>query len=127
MFRKQQDILRKRREGGGYISEEDKAETQKRRLEVSAEERLLKEVQQGKEGVDGLEMWKKLRDEGKIKTATSGLERDEGSARLGSEGLFAERVDAKLPYIDSGYIPEGVEEKNGGDFFGGLAKIFGKK
>jgi len=126
-FRKQQEILRKRRENGGFISEEETAEIQKRRLEVSSEERMLREVQQGKEGADGLDKWKQLRDEGKIKTASSGLVRDEDSSRLGSEGLFAERIDAKLPYIDSGYVPEGEEEKDGGDFFGGLAKMFGKK
>ena len=37
---------------------------------------------------------------------------------MGSEGLFEERVDEKLPYIDQGYVDEDA------DFFG---KLFGKK
>lgn len=40
-----------------------------------------------------------------VRTATSGLKRDEESGRLGSEGLFAERIDERLPYIVSAACP----------------------
>jgi len=127
-WREQQEILRKRRENFGYLSDEEKVAIRERRAKVGAEEKYLSKVQEGNDaGVDNLEAWKKLREEGKIKTANSGLVRDEDSSRLGSEGLFAERIDAKLPYIESGYVPEDTEEKGSGEPFGDLSKIFGKK
>ena len=121
-FERQKEILRKRRENQGFIGEEEKAEISKRRQGAMAESRILKSIQQN-DGADNLEAWKKLKEEGAITTSTSGMVRDEGSSRLGSAGLFAERADEKLPYIDSGYVAEGTEE--GGGFFGGIAKLFG--
>ena len=60
----------------------------------------------------------KLKEEGKVKASEQ--ERDADSARLGSEGLIAERIDEKLPYIDSGYVDESQP-----DIMGGLKKLFG--
>lgn len=86
---------------------------------VQEEAKALKEVQSGGGGTDQLEKWKELRESGKIKTASKGLNRDEGSSRLGSEGLFAERVDERLPYIDQGYVAEEEDiMKKVSDFFG---------
>ena len=39
---------------------------------------------------------------------------------LGFEGLIAERIDEKLPYIDDGYVDESVP-----DVMEGLKKLFG--
>jgi len=47
-------------------------------------------------------------------------ERDKDSARMGSDGLIAERIDTKLPYIDDGYVDESAP-----DLMGGLKKLFG--
>ena len=69
---------------------------------MGEEEEALKKIQQ----TGDLEAWKAGRDSGAIKTATSGLKRDADSARLGSAGLFAERADAKLPFIDTGFVAE---------------------
>mmetsp|Transcript_7626 Transcript_7626/g.12701 ORF Transcript_7626/g.12701 Transcript_7626/m.12701 type:complete len:187 (-) Transcript_7626:240-800(-) len=116
----QQEIIRKRKESSGFLSDEDQLEISERRRIVNTEAKALKSVQNG-EGADTLEEWKRLREEGVIKTASSGLVRDTDSGRLGSEGLFVERADEKLPYIDSGYVSE--EE----DFMGGIAKMLGFK
>lgn len=121
-WREQQEILRKRRENLGFLSEEDEEAIRERRLKANAESKALKSIQTA-DGGDPLEEWKRLRDEGVISTATKGMERDEGSRRLGSEGLLSERTDEKLPYIDSGYVAEDA------DIMGGIAKAFrfGKK
>ena len=42
------------------------------------------------------------------------------SSRFGSDGLIGERIDEKLPYIDSGYVDESSP-----DLMGGLKKLFG--
>ena len=65
----------------------------------------MKAIQQSREA-DNLDQWKSARDSGAIKTASSGLKRDADSSRMGSAGLFAERADAKMPYIDRGYVQE---------------------
>ena len=100
-------------------------EISNRRQEIKKESQALNDLQKSNADGDTVAEWKRLRAEGTIRTATSGLERDKDSSRLGSEGLFAERIDERLPYIDSGYVPEDAEESSG-DFLGGLAKsIFG--
>jgi len=104
----QKAILDSRKATGGFISDEEEEAIRQRRQSVGQEASVLKEIQAA-EGADNLEAWKAARDEGKIKTATSGLERDEGSSRMGSDGLFAERVDERLPYIDRGYVDEGSD------------------
>lgn len=121
-LREQQRILAKRRQTGGFISAEEEEEIAERRKRVGQEAQLLKEVQSGGDGKDRLADWKKLRDSGKIRTSTKGLERDKGSSRLGSEGLFAERVDERLPYIDQGYVPE---EEEGEDLASKIKGFFG--
>lgn len=49
-------------------------------------------------------------------------ERDADSSRLGSDGLIAERIDEKLPYIDDGYVDDSAP-----DLMKGLGKLFGGK
>ena len=118
-YREQQAMLAERRKTGGGLSKEKELEIARRRSNtVSAGERKLRELQTRAGGKDVTEEWMRLRDSGAIKTAAKGLTRDKGSARMGSEGLFEERVDEKLPYIDQGYVDEDA------DFFG---KLFGKK
>ena len=118
-YREQQAMLAERRKTGGGLSKEKELEIARRRSNtVSAGERKLRELQTRAGGKDVTEEWMRLRDSGEIKTAAKGLTRDKGSSRMGSEGLFEERVDEKLPYIDQGYVDEDA------DFFG---KLFGKK
>ena len=76
---------------------------------------------QNSEGADTLDEWKKLKDEGKVLSSDE-MERDAQSARMGSEGLIAERIDENLPYIDQGYVGEDQP-----DFMAQLGKLFGKK
>ena len=118
-YQVQQEILRKRRENDGFLSDEALDEIEKRRRDASKESSVLRKLQNKENGADVLDEWKKLRADGTITTATKGLIRDKGSSRLGSEGLFAERIDEKLPYIDTGY----VDEKS--DFMANLSKLFG--
>jgi len=105
MMREQQAILANRRASGGFITEAQEEEIRQRRAKVGEEEDRLKAIQQSREK-DNLEQWKSARDSGAIKTASSGLKRDADSSRMGSAGLFAERADAKMPYIDRGYVQE---------------------
>uniref|UniRef100_A0A7S2LQ95 Uncharacterized protein n=1 Tax=Leptocylindrus danicus TaxID=163516 RepID=A0A7S2LQ95_9STRA len=72
------------------------------------------------DGFDPLTEWNTLRKEGKIQVG-SDLERDEGSRRLGSEGLVDVRVDERMPYIDQGYVDEDA------DVMGNFMKLFGGK
>ena len=104
-MREQQAILANRRASGGFITEAQEEEIRQRRAKVGEEEDRLKAIQQSREK-DNLEQWKSARDSGAIKTASSGLKRDADSSRMGSAGLFAERADAKMPYIDRGYVQE---------------------
>ena len=76
----------------------------------------LKNLQKGGQGGDQLEEWKKMREDGRVTIA----ERDADSARMGSAGLVPERIDEKMPYIDSGYVDD-----SGPDLMEGLKKMFG--
>ena len=105
MMREQQAILANRRASGGFITEAQEEEIRQRRAKVGEEEDRLKAIQQSREK-DNLEQWQAARDSGAIKTASSGMKRDADSSRMGSAGLFAERADAKMPYIDRGYVQE---------------------
>ena len=105
MMREQQAILASRRASGGFITEAQEEEIRQRRAKVGEEEDRLKAIQQSREK-DNLEQWQAARDSGAIKTASSGMKRDADSSRMGSAGLFAERADAKMPYIDRGYVQE---------------------
>mmetsp|Transcript_20781 Transcript_20781/g.30605 ORF Transcript_20781/g.30605 Transcript_20781/m.30605 type:complete len:195 (+) Transcript_20781:161-745(+) len=95
----------------------DTVETNRGKLQ---EERSVYDFQtkNGGEGYDPLDEWKRLKKEGKVKSQ-SDLERDEGSRRLGSEGLVEVRTDERLPYIDQGWVDES-DESGGGGWFGGL-------
>ena len=104
-MREQQAILASRRASGGFITEAQEEEIRQRRAKVGEEEDRLKAIQQSRDR-DNLEAWKSARDSGAIKTASAGLKRDADSSRMGSAGLFAERADAKMPYIDRGYVQE---------------------
>mmetsp|Transcript_9146 Transcript_9146/g.26559 ORF Transcript_9146/g.26559 Transcript_9146/m.26559 type:complete len:196 (+) Transcript_9146:105-692(+) len=121
-WQEQQAILERRRQSGGKLTMEDEMEIYKRRAAlVSDGERKLEKLQADTSGKDTLEAWKELRESGEIKTASSGLVRDPDSSRMGSEGLFAERVDTKLPFVENGYVDESA------DVMGKLGKMFGKK
>lgn len=77
--------------------------------EKLAEERQVYDFQNKVEkGYDPITDWKRLRAEGKIKIGKD-LKRDEGSRRLGSEGLIDVRVDERMPYIDQGYVSEDAD------------------
>jgi len=131
MYRNQQEILNRRRKSGGFIDEAMEKEIQQRRESYAKEGAELKKIQQQAGSKDILSDWKKARDAGKFKTATKGLERDQKSSRFGSAGLFAERVDERLPYIDRGYVADKKEKKADeksppDDFFGNLKKMLGQ-
>lgn len=134
MYREQQEILKRRRKTGGFIDEEQEKEIAARRASFAESEELTK-LQKSKSNEDVVDKWKKARDAGKFKTATKGLKRDQKSSRLGSAGLFAERVDERLPYIDRGYVKDNKKAAAGEqqkpnpaeDFFEGLKDMFGGK
>lgn len=123
------EILAKRKANAGFIPEEDKAAARERRANIDKERKILSDLQKqaAEGGKDVLDDWKKLREDGVIATATKGLERDKGSQRLGSEGLYEVRVDEKMPYLEQGYVDEaqGGGEKGNNDLLGGLSKLFG--
>ena len=100
MMRAQREILERRRNPKKMRVYEDNYEA--RRLDL-AKERAVYNFQAGDQG-DPLDEFNRLKKAGKIKV--SGEERDAGSSRLGSEGLQEVRTDERMPYIDSGYVPE---------------------
>lgn len=115
MMAAQKEILERRKNPKKMREYEEKVDENRKKF---AEERALFKFQQ-KTGVDPIEEWKKLKDEGKIKMSKD-LQRDKGSARLGSEGLIEVRVDERMPYIDQGYVDEDA------DVMGKLMNMFGK-
>ena len=48
------------------------------------------------------------------------MEREAGERSWGGEGLVADRIDEKLPFIDSGYVDESQP-----DIMGAFGKLFG--
>lgn len=136
MMAEQKRILSKRKASGGFITEEDEEEFRARRANIGEEEDRLKAIQQS-QATDNLDQWKEARDSGAIKTPSSGMKRDADSSRMGSAGLFAERADAKMPYIDRGYVApqkvnsEGIPIKETKEAaaspFGGFQNPFEKK
>ncbi|KAL1510742.1 hypothetical protein AB1Y20_007029 [Prymnesium parvum] len=119
-FAEQQEMLARRRNPERMA--EYMAEVEARRAAGSSTDRELKELQKGDgTGADKLESWKKMKEAGMVK-GVDDTERDAGSSRLGSEGLIAERIDEKLPYIDDGYVDE-----NAPDPMKALGKLFGRK
>lgn len=120
-FRVQQQMLENRRKSGGMITpEEETAIMSRRRAVISDGERALEQLQSRRDGTDKLEEWLQLRESGVIKTATKGMARDPDSARLGSEGLLAERADLMLPYAEEGYVDADA------DVMSKLQGLFGK-
>ena len=116
-WREQQEIMARRRNPAAQ--EAYFKEVEANRAKASAANAELKQLQKGGGGDgDVLEDWKKLKEEGKV--VASEQERDADSARMGSAGLIAERIDEKLPYIDSGYVDEDAP-----DLMEGLKKLFG--
>ena len=104
-------------------------EVDKQRRAAAAVDADLKQLQARSDGGDKLGEWMKLKEEGKVK-AMDDTERDADSGRLGSAGLIGERIDEKLPYIDSGYVDESAPQMEMPDIMGGLKKLgdmFGKK
>eukprot|EP00600_Ochromonadales_sp_CCMP1393_P004195 CAMPEP_0174991260 /NCGR_PEP_ID=MMETSP0004_2-20121128/21795_1 /TAXON_ID=420556 /ORGANISM="Ochromonas sp., Strain CCMP1393" /LENGTH=216 /DNA_ID=CAMNT_0016244993 /DNA_START=1 /DNA_END=651 /DNA_ORIENTATION=+ len=98
------------------------AEREAKRMELAEERAVYKFQRETNKGdkYDPLTDWKRLKDEGKVKIGKD-LKRDEGSSRLGSEGLYDVRVDERMPYIDQGYVDEDA------DVMGKLMGMFGKK
>ena len=82
------------------------AEVEEKRVKVAQADAELKALQRGaNDGSDTLGDWMQMKKEGKV--VASEQERDKDSKVLGSkDGLIAERIDEKLPYIDSGYVDE---------------------
>eukprot|EP00597_Dinobryon_sp_UTEXLB2267_P005436 CAMPEP_0170067736 /NCGR_PEP_ID=MMETSP0019_2-20121128/6965_1 /TAXON_ID=98059 /ORGANISM="Dinobryon sp., Strain UTEXLB2267" /LENGTH=153 /DNA_ID=CAMNT_0010275187 /DNA_START=477 /DNA_END=938 /DNA_ORIENTATION=- len=117
MMKAQQEILERRRDPRKMRAYEDA--TDKRRKELAEERAVYKFQQKQQAGYDPLTDWKKLKDEGKIKIGKD-LPRDEGSRRLGSEGLIEVRVDERMPYIDQGYVDEDADAM--GKFMGLFTK-----
>jgi hypothetical protein len=109
----QQDILERRRNPEKMREYEEVKIANKIKL---AEEKSVYDFQNKiEEGYDPMTDWKRLREEGKILIGKD-LKRDEGSRRLGSEGLIDVRVDERMPYIDQGYVGEDA------DFMGQVGK-----
>jgi hypothetical protein len=71
---------------------------EEKRQQLANERGVYKFQRKIEEGYDPLTDWKRLKDEGKIVIGKD-LARDEGSSRLGSEGLYDVRVDERMPYI----------------------------
>ena len=116
-WKAQQEMMKRRGDPNAKAAYFEEVES--RRQATAASDAELRSVQGGRrDGKDVLEDWQKLKEEGKVKASEQ--ERDADSARLGSEGLIAERIDEKLPYIDSGYVDESQP-----DIMGGLKKLFG--
>ena len=112
-FKAQQEMLARRR--NPELREEYEREVVERRAAASAKDAELKELQKSGD----FAAWERLRAEGKLQSADE-TERDEGSSRLGSAGLIAERIDEKLPFIDSGYVDEAAP-----DVMSSVRKLFG--
>mmetsp|Transcript_29328 Transcript_29328/g.94566 ORF Transcript_29328/g.94566 Transcript_29328/m.94566 type:complete len:171 (+) Transcript_29328:42-554(+) len=118
-FREQQEILRRRRNPSAMEEYED--DVRQRRAEILARDAELRAVQEGRLEGDALEQWKALRAQGKVLTSETAV-RDPDSARLGSEGLVAQRMDEQLPYIDQGYTDDSQP-----DLMAEIGKMFKKK
>jgi len=114
-FRAQQEMLKRRR--NPEAMEAYQAEVDARRAEILQQDAELKELQK----TGDIEAWEKLREEGKLKSSDE-LEREAGDRSWGGEGLVAERIDTRLPFVDSGYVDESAP-----DLMGGLKKLFGGK
>lgn len=130
MWKEQQEILKRRRATGGFLSADQEKEIAERRAGYAAESTELAKIQKRAGDADVTEEWKKARDAGKFRTSTKGLQRDASSSRLGSAGLFSQRIDERLPYIDRGYVKDKKdkkEDKPADDFFEGLKGIFQPK
>jgi len=118
-LRAQREILERRRNPQKMREYEEKKDAERKKY---AEERAVYSSFQGRkdDGYDPLQDWQRLRAEGKVKMSKD-LERDKGSARLGSEGLIEVRVDERMPYIDQGYVDDSA------DVMGKFMGLFGKK
>jgi len=115
-WRAQQEIMERRRNPEKMAAYE--AEVQARRMAVAEDEAELKQLQK-EGGAQALKEWNRLKAEGKL-MASDDMEREAGDRSWGGEGLVAERIDEKLPYIDSGYVDESQP-----DIMGTLGKLFG--
>eukprot|EP00325_Prymnesiales_sp_UTEX-LB-985_P023466 CAMPEP_0174733482 /NCGR_PEP_ID=MMETSP1094-20130205/61396_1 /TAXON_ID=156173 /ORGANISM="Chrysochromulina brevifilum, Strain UTEX LB 985" /LENGTH=178 /DNA_ID=CAMNT_0015936141 /DNA_START=80 /DNA_END=616 /DNA_ORIENTATION=- len=112
-FREQQEMLARRRNPEAMRAYE--AEVEERRAAISSKDAELKELQK----TGDIEAWEQLRAEGKLKSSDE-LDREAGDRSWGGEGLVAERIDTRLPFVDSGYVDESQP-----DLMGGLKKLFG--
>eukprot|EP00965_Chrysotila_dentata_P219771 6191342-Pleurochrysis_carterae.AAC.4 len=118
-FKAQQEYLARRRNPEKMKEYEESV--MERRVARFASDYELTQLQQNSDGKDRLEEWRKLKEQGKVKSMDS-TARDADSERLGSAGLINERMDAQLPYIDDGYV-----DASAPDLMGELSKLFQKK
>lgn len=102
-FQAQQEMLRMRR--NPELMREYEAKVAARRAETMAQGAELQQLQKADDGTDKLAEWQRLREEGKLQKSDD-MVREAGDRSLGGEGLIAERIDTKLPYVDSGYVDE---------------------
>ena len=112
-WKAQQEMLERRR--NPELMAEYNREVEERRRAETERDAELKNLQK----TGDFEAWQRLREEGKVQGVDE-TERDADSSRLGSEGLIAERIDEKLPFIDSGYV-DGSQP----DVMGFLGNMFG--
>lgn len=114
----QKEVMERRRNPAKMREYESEVAAKRQKL---TEDRQVWDFQtKAEKDYDPLTDWNRLREEGKIQVG-SDLERDEGSRRLGSEGLIDVRIDERMPYIDQGYVSEDA------DFMGKLGNLFGGK
>lgn len=106
----QKEIFERRR--NPEKMKENERKVMERRIKLQEEKDVWKFQNKVEDGYDPINEWSKLREDGKIKVGDD-LERDEGSRRLGSEGLVDVRIDERLPYIDQGYVEEGPDVMEG--------------
>jgi len=118
-FREQKEILARRRDPAKMRLYEQEVAA-KRSLAVTGDAEL-RAMQAGRIEGDSLEVWKQLKQEGKVLTSETAV-REPGSERMGSEGLVAQRMDEQMPYIDQGYV-----DASQPDFMAEIGALFGKK
>ena len=115
----QQAMLARRR--NPEAMEAYQSEVEERRAEVSSKDAELKELQK----TGDIEAWEALRAEGKLQGSDE-LTREAGERSWGGEGLVAERIDTRLPFVDSGYVDESAPTlPDMPDLLGGLKGLFG--
>lgn len=116
-WKAQQDVLERRRNPEKL--RQYNAEVDARRANAAQKDADLKKLQKGEDS-NALEEWRRLRAEGKLQ-ASDDMVREAGERSWGGEGLVADRIDEKLPFIDAGYVDESQP-----NIMGVIGKMFGQ-